>query len=151
MEYRKIINVLENTPNHPSKFRTKNWVKLNDESRETYNVNIQIKFKTSLLRSSLCDYSDTYILLSATIAVPDPAVAFTNCISEINNTQINNAKDIDIVMPIYNLIEYSDNYSKTSGGLWNYYRDEPFLKAVVLLEIFLLIIITVLRLNLKQK
>ena len=75
MEYRKIINVLENTPNHPSKFRTKNWVKLNDESRETYNVNIEIKFKTLLLSSSLCNYSDTYILLSATIAVPDPAAA----------------------------------------------------------------------------
>ena len=46
---------------------------------------------------------------------------FTNCISEINNTQIDNAKDIDIVMPMYNLIEYSDNYSKTSGNLWQCY------------------------------
>ena len=50
---------------------------------------------------------------------------FTNCISEINNTQVDNAKDIDIVMPMYNLIEYSDNYVKTSGSLWQYYRDEP--------------------------
>ena len=50
---------------------------------------------------------------------------FTNCISEINNTQVDNAKDIDIVMPIYNLIEYSDNYAKASGSLWQYYRDEP--------------------------
>ena len=50
---------------------------------------------------------------------------FTNCISEINNTQIDNEKDIDIVMPMYNLIEYSDNYAKTSGSLWQYYRDEP--------------------------
>ena len=50
---------------------------------------------------------------------------FTNCISEINNTQIDNAKDIDIVMPMYNLIEYSDNYAKTTGSLWQYYRDEP--------------------------
>ena len=50
---------------------------------------------------------------------------FTNCISEINNTQVDNAKDIDIVMPVYNLIEYSDNYAKTSGSLWQYYRDEP--------------------------
>ena len=50
---------------------------------------------------------------------------FTKCISEINNTQIDNAKDFDIVMPMYNLIKYSDNYSKTSGSLWQYYRDEP--------------------------
>ena len=50
---------------------------------------------------------------------------FTNCISEISNTQIDNAKHIDVVMPVYNLIEYSDNYSKTSGSLWQYYRDDP--------------------------
>ena len=50
---------------------------------------------------------------------------FTNCISEINNTQVDNAKDIDIVMPIYNLIEYSDNYSRTSGNLWQYCKDIP--------------------------
>ena len=50
---------------------------------------------------------------------------FINCISEINNTQIDNAKDIDIVMPMYNLIEYSDNYAKTSESLWQYFRDEP--------------------------
>ena len=49
---------------------------------------------------------------------------FTNCISEINNTQVDNAKDIDIVMPMYNLVEYSDNFAKTSGSLWQYYRDE---------------------------
>ena len=80
--------------------------------------------------------------MSATITVPTTAAAanpnnkkniiiknctiFTNCISEINNTQINNAKDIDIVMPMYNLIEYSDNYSKISESLWQCYRDEPF-------------------------
>ena len=50
---------------------------------------------------------------------------FTNCISEINNTQVDNAKDIDIVMPMYNLIEYSDNYSKTAGNVWQYYKDIP--------------------------
>ena len=61
MEYQKIINLSENTPNQLSKFRTKNWVNINDESRGTYNVNSQIKFKTSMLRSSLCNYSDIYI------------------------------------------------------------------------------------------
>ena len=146
MEYQKIANLLDdNRSNQPSKFRTKNWAEINDESRGTYNVNSQIKFKTTMLKSSLCDYSDAYILVKGTITIAaagDDAAArqaderdkgvvfkncapFTNCISEINNTQVDNAKDIDIVMPMYNLIECSDNYAKTSGSLWQYYRDEP--------------------------
>ena len=106
-------------------------------------VNSQIKFKTAMLKSSLCDYSDAYILVKGTISVNNSAAAgaaanntnkkvifkncapFTNCISEINNTQIDNAKDIDIVMPMYNLIEYSDNYAKTTGSLWQYCKDVP--------------------------
>ena len=152
MEYQKIINLLDNTPDQPSKFRTKSWVEVNDESRGTCNVNSQIKFKTSVLSSGLCDYSDAYILVSATITVPNNCVPFTNCISEINNTQIDNAKDIDIVMPMYNLIEYCDNYSKTSGSLWQFYRDEAFIDDNdKQLLIFLPIIITALRLNIKQK
>ena len=146
MEYQKIANLLDdNKSNQPSKFRTKNWVQINDESRGTYDVNSQIKFKTTMLKSSLCDYSDAYILVKGTITITgagDDAAArqadernkgvvfkncapFTNCISEINNTQVGNAKDIDIVMPMYSLIEYSDNYVKTSGSLWQYCRDEP--------------------------
>ena len=98
-----------------------------------------------MLRSSLCDYSDAYILVSGTITITgagaDDAAkrlderkkgvifkncqSFTECISEINNTQIDNAKYIDIVMPMYNSIEYSHNYSKTSESLWQYYRDDP--------------------------
>ena len=69
MEYQKIINLLDNTPNQPNKFRTKYWVEINDESRGTYNTNSQIRFKTSLLRSSLCDYSNAYILVKGTITV----------------------------------------------------------------------------------
>ena len=121
--------------NQPSKFKTKNWVTVNDESRGTYNVNSQIKFKTTMSEFSLCDYRDTYILAKGPITVNNTAAAdananntnkkviykncapFTICISEINNTQVDKAKDIDIVMPMYNLIEYSDNYSKTSGCL----------------------------------
>ena len=146
MEYQKIANLLDdNKSNQPSKFRTKNWVEINDESRGTYNVNSQMKFKTTMLKSSLCDYSDAYILVKETITITgagadaaarqadkrDKEVVFkncapfTNCISEINNTQVYNAKDIYIVMPMHNLIEYSDNYAKTSGSLWQYYRDEP--------------------------
>ena len=67
MEYQKIANLIDDTSNQPSKFRTKNWVEINDESRGTYNVNSQIKFKTIMLKSSLCDYSDAYILVKGTI------------------------------------------------------------------------------------
>ena len=98
-----------------------------------------------MLKSSLCDYSDAYILVNGKIIITgvgdsstarqaderDKGVAFkncasfTNCISEINNIQVDNVKDIDKVMPMYDLIEYSNNYTKTSGSLWQYYRDEP--------------------------
>ena len=61
MEYQKIINLLDNTTNQTTKFRTKHWVEINDELRKTYNEDNQIRFKTSVLRSSLCDYSDAYI------------------------------------------------------------------------------------------
>ena len=94
-----------------------------------------------MLKSSLCDYSDAYVLVEGTISVNNTAAAdaaanninkkvifkncapFTNCISKINNTQIDNAKDINIIMPMYNLIEYSDNYAKTTGSLWQYCKD----------------------------
>ena len=141
MEYQKIANLIDDASNQPSK--TKKWVEINDESRGIYNLNSQIKFKTTMLKSSLCDYSDAYILVKGTITVNNTVAAdaganntnkkvvlkncapFTNCISEINNTQVENAKDIDIVIPMYNLIEYRDNYSKTSGSLWQYCKDIP--------------------------
>ena len=103
------------------------------------------KFKTTMLRSNLCDYAYAYILANGRITITgvgdnaaarqvderDKSVTFKNCapfiecISRINNTEIDNAKDIDTVMPMYNLIEYSDSYSKTSGSLWQYYKDDP--------------------------
>ena len=117
MEYQKIANLLNDASNKPSKFRTRNWVEINDEQE----VQTPIKFKTSILRSSLCDYSDAYILVKGNISVNNNAGAgaaannigkkvifkncapFTNCISKINNTQIDNAEYTDIVMPMYNL------------------------------------------------
>ena len=133
MEYQKIANLLDNEvaltqSNQPSKFRTRNWVEINDESRRTYTSN-NIRFKTTMLRSSLCDYADAYIHVKGTITITgvgnDDATReadergkgviftncapFTKCISRINNTDIDNAQDIDIVMPMYNLILYSDN------------------------------------------
>ena len=63
MEYQKIANLIDDASNQPSKFRTRNWVEINDESRGAYNVNSQIKFKTTIFKFSLCDYSDAYILV----------------------------------------------------------------------------------------
>ena len=123
MEYQKITNLLDDVSNQPSKFKTKNWVEINDESRGVYSVNSQIKFKTAMLKFSLYDYSDAYVHVKGTVAVNKNCAPFTNCISEINNTQVDNAKAIDIVMQMYNLIEYSDDYSETSGSLWQYYKD----------------------------
>ena len=127
--------MLESASDNPSKFRTRNWVDINHESRGNY-ANSDIKFKTTILRSNLCDYGDSYRLVKVTITITgagDDATArqadercvtfekcapFTKCISRINNTDIDNGHDIDIVMPMFNLIEYSNNYSKTSGSLW---------------------------------
>ena len=143
MEYQKIPNLLDNTSNQLFKFKTKNCVEINDESRGTNNTNAQIKFKTTMLKSSLCDYSDARILVKGTTTVNNTAAAdadanntnrkvifkncapFTDCISEINNTQLDNTKYNVIVMPVYNFIEYNDNYSKTSGSLWQYCKDKP--------------------------
>ena len=123
MEYQKIANLLNDESNKPSKFRTKNWVEINDDVRGIYSPNKQIRFKISMLRSSLCDYSDAYIVVKGNITVNNTAaegaaatntnkkvifkncVPFTNCTSKINNTQIFDAEHVDIVMPMYNLIE----------------------------------------------
>ena len=143
MVYQRKANLLDkgvalNASNQPSKFKTKNWFEVN-----TWSVNRQINFKTSVLRSSLCDQSDAYLLVKANIAANNTAAGdadasntgkkvifkncapFTDCISKINKTQVDNVKDIDIIMLMYNLIEYSDNYSKTSGSLWKYCKDIP--------------------------
>ena len=127
-----MANLLNDESSKLSKFRTKNWVEINDDARGAHSPNKQIRFKTSILRRSLCHYSDAYILVKGNITATDGAAAsntnkkvifkncapFTNCISKINNTQIDNAEYIDIVMTVYNLIEYSDKYSKASGSLW---------------------------------
>ena len=135
MEYENIANLLGNEvalseSNQPSKSRTRNWVEINDESRGTYTSN-DIKLKTTMLRSNLCDYADAYIFVKGTITITgagdddakkqfderNKGVIFKTCtpftkyISRINNTDIDNAQDVDIVMPVYNLIEHSDNYS----------------------------------------
>ena len=143
MEYEWMID-LDNTANQSSMFRTKNGAEINDDSHGTYNTNSDIEFKTSMLRSSLCDSSDVYILVNGTITITvagaDDAAKrlderkkgviikncapFTDSTSKINNTHIDNAKYLDVVIPMYELVEYSNNYSKTSESLWQYYRQD---------------------------
>ena len=143
MEYQKMVNLLDSASNQPSKFRTKNWVDINDDIRGEYSPNKQIRFKTAMLRPSLCDYSDAYILLKGNISGNNNAAAVdavnninkkvifkncalsTNCISKINDDQVDNAEYIDIVMPMYNLIEYKiimQKYLEAYGNIVKKYQ-----------------------------
>ena len=132
MEYKQIKKLLDNTSNEPSNFRTRNRFEINYESRGTYSTISQIKFK-----SNLCNYSDAYIHNNSIRGSRcrhkycqrkvtfENCASFTDCINGINNRQVDHARHFDVVMPIYNLIEYSDIYSKTSWTLWQYYSDKP--------------------------
>ena len=105
--------------------------------KKNYSPNKEIRIKTSMLRSDSCDFSDAYIVVKGTVTVNNPdgakrnkAVAFKNnapfinYISKINGVQTDNAEDLDVVIPMYNFLEYSKTYRKTTDSLWNYYRDE---------------------------
>ena len=134
METQKIINLLNVSDNENSKFATKKWYIIDSESKGNYSHHNLINFLTKSLESSLCDYSDAYILVTGNItATPNNAITqvifknfapFKDCRTEINDTFVDYADFINITMPMYNLIEYSDNYSDTSGSLWNFKRDE---------------------------
>ena len=151
MEYDKINNLLsslelseDNESEQLSKFVTRQYARVNSLSN-TYNENKSIRFKTPMLRSSLCDYSDAYILVKGTIMITAPGddngannirdkrnrpvilknnAPFVSCITRINGELIEDSDDLDIVMPMYNILEYSKNYRKAIGSLYNYYRDE---------------------------
>ena len=137
MEYYKINNLLDSESEQLSRFVTREYVTVNSLF-DTYNENKSIRFKTPMLRSNLCDYSDVYILVEGTITVAGnnlrdrrnrPLILknnapFVSCITRINGELIEDADDLDIVMPMYNLLEYSKNYRKTIGSLYNYDRDE---------------------------
>ena len=140
MEFSKIVNLFDATSDDKDlpRFVIEKWIKVSDQSEKTYNVNKEIGIKALMLRSDLSDFSDAYIAVKEVIAVTNPddakrnkAVAFKNnapfinCISEINAVQVDNTKDLDFVMPMYNFLEYSKKYRKTTGSLWSYYRDEP--------------------------
>ena len=130
MEYQKITNLFGTTSNEMPRFITKKQVEVHDQLRDVkdrYKLNKPIRFKTSILRSDLCDFSDAHIVVKGNITLTKAAnrnfidlrnrllafknnTPFTNCISKINNVLIDNAEDLDIVMPMYNLLEYSKNY-----------------------------------------
>ena len=132
MEHHKISKLLNNEI--VLTFVTKKWIEVNGQ----HSVNKNVRFKASMLRPDLCDYSDAYIVVKGRINVTGTNNAnrgnkslifknnslFKSCISKINNTFINNAEDLDIVILIYNLLQFSDNYFMKSGSLWNYYKDE---------------------------
>ena len=141
IEFQKIIDFLDTTfdnKNFP-KFVTKKWIEVYDQSGGNYSVNKEIRIKTSMLRSDLCDFSDAYIVVEGDITLEGDNDAnkknknlafknnapFINCLLKINGVKIDNAEDLDVVIPKYNFFEYSKNYRKRTGSLWNYYRDEP--------------------------
>ena len=164
MEFQKIVNCLDITSDDKNfpKFVTKKWIEFYDQSEKNYSPNKEIRIKTSMLRSDLCDYSDAHIVVKGNIIVnkkastaddieePNNAAAnvtatntandnsfgekklvvkhntpFINCALKINGGKVDNAEDLDVVMLMYNLLEYSKNYRKTTGSLWNYYGEEP--------------------------
>ena len=151
MENQKIINLLNKSDTNSRHFATKKWYIINDENNTNYGLNKDtgannpdtIKYDTRVLKPNLCDYADAYILVDGTIRAetqllpaPAPNIAnprlalkncapFTKCNLEINDEHVDTAENLDIAMPMYNLIEYSDNYQDSSATLYQYKRDEP--------------------------
>ena len=134
METQKIINLLNDSSNEESKFATKKWYVIDSQTTKgKYKQGDTIKFETETIKSSLCDYSDAFILVTGNITVTaanNTDVACKNCApissctTKINDIFVDEANHIYIAMSMYNLIEYSDNYSDTSGSLWQFKRDE---------------------------
>ena len=146
----EISNLLNKSDTNSRHFATKKWYIINDEKNTNYGVNKDtgennpdtIKYDTRVLKPNLCDYADAYILIDGTIRAqsrPIPAAPinantrlalkncapFTKCNLEINDEHVDTVENLDIVMPMYNLIEYSDNYQDSSATLYQYKRDEP--------------------------
>ena len=144
MENQKIINLLDKDDTDSKHFAAKKWYIIKDENNTNYGVNKDtgadnpdtIKYNTRVLKPNLCDYAETYIFVDGTIRATNAVNAtrlarlkncapFTKCNLEINDEHVDTAENLDIVMPMYNLIEYSDNYQDSSATLYQYKRDEP--------------------------
>ena len=132
MEFQKIINLLDITSDNKDlpRYVTKKWIEVYDQSEKNYNVNKEIRIKTPTLKSDLCDFSDAYIVVKGDITLEGDDDAnkhnknhvfknapFINCITKINGIKIDNTEDLDVVMPMYNLLEYSKNYKKNNRKL----------------------------------
>ena len=144
MEVQKIVNLLNSSDNENSKFATEKWYIIDSESKDKFSRHNPITFLTKSIESSLCDYSDTYILATKNIKFKKrndadathtvlgaiTQVAFKNCApfkicsTETNGTLVDETNFINITVPLYKLIEYSENYSDTSGSLWDFKGDE---------------------------
>ena len=143
MENQKIINLLDKINTDSKHFATKKWYIINDENNTNYGVNKDtgaynpdtIKCDTRVLKPNLCDYAEAYILVDGTIRgtggnnntrlTLKNCAPFTKCNLEINDEHADTAENLEITMPMYNLIEYSDNYQDSSATLYQYKRDEP--------------------------
>ena len=143
MENQKIINLLDKIDTDSKHFATKKWYIINDENNTNYDVNKDtgadnpdtIKDDTRVLKPNLCDYAEAYILIDGTIRAAAAnantwlalknCAPFTKCNLEISDEHVDTAENLDITMPMYNLIEYSDNYQDSSATLYQYKRDEP--------------------------
>ena len=128
IEFQKIVNLLDRTSDDKDlpRFVTKKWIEVYDQSEKNYSVNKKIRIKTPKLRSDLCGFSDAYIVVKGLITLEvdhddnkqsrnlafKNNAPFINCISKINVVRIDNAEDLDVVMPMYNLLEYGKNYRK---------------------------------------
>ena len=126
MEFNKINNLLDQEHDEVPRLINKKWIEVQSQSGNTYNTSKPIRFKTSMLRFNLCDYSDAYVWVKGTITVTNPNknanfdrrltlknnAPFVSCISKINGELVENAEDLNIVIPLYNLLEYSKNYEK---------------------------------------
>ena len=148
MGYKKIANLLGKlTEDEIPKIATVKWIEIFDQSNGTYNPNKDIRLKTPRLTSDLCDFNDAYVVVTGKVNannaefpdhddIPDDAnycrkvalknsASFFNCTLKINNQLIEDAQELDIVNPMYNLLNYSKSFRKTTGSFWNYYPDKP--------------------------
>ena len=141
METRRIVKLLSNPDNKYSKFATRKWYIINDQNNGQYGIRNEndstIKSETKVIKQNLCDCSDACILATGDIKVTgiaaDTNVAFKNCapftryITHINDEHFETAENLDIIVPMYNLIEYSDNYAGSSRSLYQFKRDESLM------------------------
>ena len=139
METQKIVNLLNDSDNESSRFATRKLYIINDQNNGQYDKGDEdndstIKFETKVIKAFLCVYSDAYILVTEDIKVTGIAAdtnvgfkncaPFTRCATHINNEHVETTENLDLIMPMYNLIEYSDNYVDSSGSLYQFKRDE---------------------------